>query len=168
MNPTAAKSPSKADASAICSRRIISKLVGPHRNRTAQGDPTGVATTCRSRQAPTGAVSLDWPYNRSEEQNITKVSTANPKRRRSRRLEVRTTPEEREIIDRAVKAAGIDLTTFVITSLTVSAQRVLADRTVFALNAEASQAWEAINRRPAREIPGLLDLMERPSPFVKE
>ncbi len=98
---------------------------------------------------------------------MTKVSTANPKRRRSRRLEVRTTPEEREIIDRAVKAAGIDLTTFVITSLTVSAQRVLADRTVFALNAEASQAWEAINRRPAREIPGLLDLMERPSPFVK-
>ena len=95
------------------------------------------------------------------------VSTKGPKRHRNRRLEVRTTPEEREIIDRAVKAAGIDLTTFVITNLTVAARRVLADRTVFELDAEASQAWETINRRPAREIPGLLDLMERPSPFVK-
>lgn len=87
------------------------------------------------------------------------------RRRRSERLEVRTTPEERAVIDRAVAASGTDLTDFVVTNLTAAAQRVLADRTEFELDAEAGQAWEAINRRRARELPGLRDLMKRPSPF---
>jgi uncharacterized protein (DUF1778 family) len=89
-------------------------------------------------------------------------------RRRSERLEVRTTPEERALIDRAVSAAGTDLTDFVVANLTIAAQRVLADRTEFALDSEAHAAWEAVNRRRARDLPGLRALMERPSPFVDE
>lgn len=89
-------------------------------------------------------------------------------RRRSERLEVRTTPEERALIDRAVSAAGTDLTDFVVANLTIAAQRVLADRTEFALDADARAAWEAVNRRRARDLPGLRSLMERPSPFVDE
>lgn len=90
------------------------------------------------------------------------------KRRRSERLEVRTTPEERGLIDRAVAASGTDLTEFVITNLAVAAQRVLADRTSFQLDADAKQAWEAINRRRARDLAGLRTLMQRPSPFADE
>lgn len=89
-------------------------------------------------------------------------------RRRSRRLEVRTTPEERALIDLAVAASGTDLTSFVIDNLTVAARRVLADRSEFALGPDARRAWEEIDRRPARALPELREFLERPSPFVKE
>ncbi len=86
-------------------------------------------------------------------------------RRRSRRLELRTTPDERDVIDRAAAATGRDLTEFVVSSAVVAAQRVLADRDGFELDADALAEWEAINARPARDLPGLRRLMQRPSPF---
>jgi uncharacterized protein (DUF1778 family) len=89
-------------------------------------------------------------------------------RMRSERLEVRTTKDERALIDRAVAEQGTDLTEFVIANLTVAARRVLADRTEFALDAESGAVWEAINGRRARDLPGLRRLMERPSPFSSE
>ncbi len=91
-----------------------------------------------------------------------------PNRRRSERIEVRATPEERALIDRAVAAAGTNATAFVLTSATTAARRVLADRTEFVLSPEDAGAWEAINERPARDLPGLRRLMQRPSPFVAE
>lgn len=87
-------------------------------------------------------------------------------RRRSRRLELRTTPDERELIDRAVAASGSDLTEFVVVSAVDAARRVLADRDRFVLDPEALAAWEAVNARKARDLPGLRKLMERPSPFA--
>ena len=89
-------------------------------------------------------------------------------RLRSERLEVRTTKDERALIDRAVAEQGTDLTEFVVSNLTVAARRVLADRIEFALDAESAEMWDAINRRPARDLPGLRRLMERPSPFTPE
>lgn len=86
-------------------------------------------------------------------------------RLRSERLEVRTTKDERDLIDRAAAEQGTDLTEFVVSNLTVAARRVLADRTEFTLDAEAAEAWDAINRRRARDLPGLRRLMERPTPF---
>lgn len=86
-------------------------------------------------------------------------------RRRSRRMDLRTTPEERELIDRAVEAIGSDLTEFVIANTVVAARRVLADRERFELDADAFAVWEKINARPARDLPGLRRLMRRPSPF---
>jgi len=94
--------------------------------------------------------------------------TSDARRTRSRRLAVRTTPEDRALIDRAVAASGTDLTEFVVTNLTVASRRVLADRTTFTLEAEGQRAWERINRRPARSLAGLRALMERPSPFTEE
>jgi hypothetical protein len=46
----------------------------------------------------------------------------------------------------------------------VAAQRVLADGEQLVLNADAQQEWERINSRPARNLPGLSRLLERPSP----
>jgi uncharacterized protein (DUF1778 family) len=88
-------------------------------------------------------------------------------RRRSRRMDLRTTPEERDLIDRAVEAAGGDLTEFVVSSSVAAAQRVLADRDRFELDPGSLAAWEALNARPARDLPGLRRLMQRPSPFVE-
>lgn len=86
-------------------------------------------------------------------------------RTRNKRLEVRTTEEERELIDRAVEVAGVDLSTFVVRYLVEAARELLADRDRFTLSAEAWAEWERINRRPAKELPGLRRLMQRPSPF---
>ena len=89
-------------------------------------------------------------------------------RMRSERLEVRTTKDERALIDRAAAEQGTDLTEFVISNLTVATRRVQADRTEFVLDAEAAEAWDEINRRRARDLPRLRRLMERPSPFASE
>jgi uncharacterized protein (DUF1778 family) len=89
-------------------------------------------------------------------------------RTRSERLEVRTTKDERSLIDRAVAEQGTDLTEFVVSNLTVAARRVLADRTDFVLDLDAAAAWDGVNRRRARDLPGLRRLMERPSPFEPE
>jgi len=88
-------------------------------------------------------------------------------RRRSRRLELRTTPDERDLIDRAVAVTGTDLTEFVVVNAVDAARRVLADRGRFELDESAVAAWDAVNARRARDLPGLRRLMERPSPFAE-
>jgi uncharacterized protein (DUF1778 family) len=82
-------------------------------------------------------------------------------------MDLRTTSEERELIDRAVAATGTDLTDFVVSHAYDAALRVLADRDRFELGASALAAWEAVNARAARELPGLRELMQRPSPFAE-
>ena len=89
-------------------------------------------------------------------------------RRRNQRIEVRATPEDRALIDRAVAVAGTSVTAFVLSSVTTAAREVLADRTEFVLAPEAADAWDAINERPARDLAGLRELMQRPSPFIRE
>ena len=90
-----------------------------------------------------------------------------PIRTRDKRLEVRTTAEERDLIDRAAGAAGTDLTSFVVTHLTDAARQVLANRDQFELSPAAAAEWDKINRRPAKELAGLRSLMQRPSPFTE-
>jgi uncharacterized protein (DUF1778 family) len=158
----------------------MGRLVVPERAR--QIDAGGQMTTsiCRTRATerrghlPTRvgpvaalkvAVRRRWPYTGRTREVM--VATT-PTRSRSERLEVRTTKDERALIDRAVAEQGTDLTEFVVSNLTVAARRVLADRTEFTLDAKAAAAWDAVNRRRARELPGLLRLMERPSPFASE
>ncbi len=82
-------------------------------------------------------------------------------------MELRTTDEERALIDRAVAASGTDLTEFVITHASEAARRVLADRQSFELDAAALAAWKELNSRPARELPGLAALLRRSSPFAE-
>lgn len=88
-----------------------------------------------------------------------------PQRRRSSRLELRTTPDERALIVRAAEAANTSQTEFVIDNAIIAAQRVLADRQVFVLTPQQHAAWEDLNSRSARELPALRKLMARPSPF---
>ena len=91
--------------------------------------------------------------------------TTPPTRARTRRLEVRTTDEERELIDRAVYALGTDVSSFVVREVVSAAREVLADRNQFVLSEEARAEWERVNRGAAKDLPGLRRLMQRPSPF---
>jgi uncharacterized protein (DUF1778 family) len=47
----------------------------------------------------------------------------------------------------------------------LAAQRVLANREQFVLDQRGLEEWEHINNRPARELPGLIRLLQRPTPF---
>ena len=82
------------------------------------------------------------------------------------RIELRATDDDRALLDRAASALGTDRSSFLLSQGRLAAQRVLADREQFVLDADAQQEWERINSRPARSLPGLARLLERPSPFV--
>ncbi len=86
-------------------------------------------------------------------------------RARDERIEFRTTPEARRLVERAVEVSGSNLTDFAESSLVLAAQRVMADRERFVLPESAVAEWEAINAQSARELSGLRELMARPSPF---
>ena len=86
-------------------------------------------------------------------------------RTRDKRLEVRTTLEERNLINRAAEEVGTDLTSFVVTNLVDASRQVLADRDHFVLSSEAAKQWDKMNSLPARELDGLRRLMNRSSPF---
>lgn len=93
--------------------------------------------------------------------------TTTASRRRNRRMELRTTPEERALIDRATAVVGTGLTDFVVSNATDAAHRVLADRDRFILDEAGLAVWEEINARPARDLPSLRRLFARPSPFTE-
>jgi uncharacterized protein (DUF1778 family) len=105
------------------------------------------------------------PYTHAGGQHDDRETT---KRRRSQPLEIRITPEERVLIDRAVAAAGTDLTEFVVSNLKIAAQQVLADRTEFVLDRSALDRWEVVNDGPARHLPGVAALFARPTPILDE
>ena len=82
------------------------------------------------------------------------------------RIELRATQDDRDLLDRAAAALGTDRSSFLLSQGRLAAQRVLADRDQFVLDADAQQEWERINSHPARSLPGLERLLQRPSPFV--
>lgn len=111
-------------------------------------------------------LAVQWTYIEISSVEVVWMATTDA-RRRSRRLELRTTPDERELIDRAVLVTDTDLTEFVVANAVEAARRVLADRDRFELDGDALAEWEAINARRARDLPGLRRLMQRPSPFAE-
>ena len=64
-----------------------------------------------------------------------------------------------------LQATENDRSSFLLAHGRLATQRVLADREQFALDADGQQQWERINSRPARSLPGLARLLERPSPL---
>jgi uncharacterized protein (DUF1778 family) len=89
-----------------------------------------------------------------------------PRPAKTSRIELRATEDDRDLLDRAAAALGTDRSSFLLAQGRLAAQRVLADREHFVLEANARQEWERINSRPARNLRGLARLLERPSPFV--
>jgi uncharacterized protein (DUF1778 family) len=82
------------------------------------------------------------------------------------RIELRATEDDRDLLDRAAAVLATVRSSFWLSVGRVAAQRVLADREQFVLDTGAQQEWERINSRPARSLPGLARLLERPSPFA--
>ncbi len=86
--------------------------------------------------------------------------------KKDQRLVFRTTAENRALFARAAEASGTDLSGFANEQLRVAAQRILADRTTFVFSAVEAALRDELTERPARDVPGVRALLERPSPFV--
>ena len=98
--------------------------------------------------------------------SLTSAKPQGPRPAKPSRIELRATEDDRDLLDRAAAALGTDRSSFLLAQGRLAAQRVLADREHFVLDADARQEWERINSCPARNLPGLVRLLERPSPFV--
>jgi uncharacterized protein (DUF1778 family) len=92
------------------------------------------------------------------------TDTAQPKK--DQRFEFRTSAADRELFARAADAVGTPVSTFANEQLRIAALRVLADRTEFVLSPVEAALFEEMLERPARDLPGLRELLNRPSPFV--
>ena len=97
--------------------------------------------------------------------SLTSAKLQSHKPAKTRRIELRASETDRDLLDRAAAALGTDRSSFLLTQGRLAAQRVLADRKQFVLDAYGQQEWERINSRPARGLPGLARLLQRPSPF---
>jgi uncharacterized protein (DUF1778 family) len=93
------------------------------------------------------------------------VATA-PRELKEKRLYVRVSPRQREVISEAAEALKKDVSAFVLEAVMADAQRVLADRRVFVLDDERWRSFlDAIERpvEPLSRKPRLKRLLEQPS-----
>jgi len=84
---------------------------------------------------------------------------------RDSRLNLRATARQDTLIRRAALATDKSVTDFVLDSATMEAERVLADRRWFTLDESAWQEFQSLLDAPAAELPGLAELMNRPTVF---
>jgi len=146
--------------------------LGRTKEETSNGSCIQAAHLAVGRSCHFAPIPDHTPYNvrtsSIEPMVVTKPSEVNNRPAKTSRIELRTTAADRDLIDRAAEAAGTDRSSFVLDAVRLAAQRLLADRTTFVLDADAHQEWERINDGPARPLPGLARLLQRPSPFQQQ
>jgi uncharacterized protein (DUF1778 family) len=81
------------------------------------------------------------------------------------RWNFRVAPDADEVVRQAATVSNQPLTEFVLQAAVNEAERVLADRTRFALDDEAWNRFTELLDRPVQENPGLAKLFARPSVF---
>jgi uncharacterized protein (DUF1778 family) len=78
----------------------------------------------------------------------------------------RVASETDELVRHAAETAERTLTDFVVDAAVVEAERVLADRTKFVLEADEWERFVELLDRPPQEKPGLEKLFSKPSAFA--
>ena len=81
------------------------------------------------------------------------------------RFNIRTTSEEKALVERAASLVRMTTSQFVLQAAVRSAEEVVADQTRFVLSPEKWDAFVEALDRPAREIPELKRASSKPSPF---
>ncbi len=85
----------------------------------------------------------------------------------NQRWDFRVASRTDTLVRRAAEATDRSLTDFVVDAAVFEAERVLADRTQFALPPEQWARFIEILDRPPQENPGLRRLFSRPSAFTE-
>lgn len=83
--------------------------------------------------------------------------------KRDDRMELRVTPQQKQLFRRAAAARNVPVSTFALESLSQAAAETLASRTDFAISAKAYAAFVAALEAPVRAKPRLDRLMAEPS-----
>jgi uncharacterized protein (DUF1778 family) len=81
------------------------------------------------------------------------------------RWDFRVAPETDQLVRQAAETTERTLTDFVVDAAVIEAERVLADRTRFVLDAEQWNQFVEILDRPPQDKPGLDKLFSKPSVF---
>ena len=81
------------------------------------------------------------------------------------RWDFRVDPETDRVVRQAAQAAEQTLTDFVVDAAVVEAERLLADRTEFVLDAEQWERFVELLDRSPQDNPGLAKLFAKPSIF---
>ena len=101
-----------------------------------------------------------------EEKDATMVDTPRIKNKvRDRAINIRTSEDQRALIDRAAALAGKSRSDFMVESATRQAERVLLDRTFFALDNDAFERFERILESPVPAPDELRALMHAKVPW---
>jgi uncharacterized protein (DUF1778 family) len=79
------------------------------------------------------------------------------------KIEIRTTKAQKQIIEQAAQAEGVNVTAFIFSRVLPEAQRVLGDRSLFVLNQTSWDSLASILNRPARPKAKLKELLTTPS-----
>jgi uncharacterized protein (DUF1778 family) len=87
---------------------------------------------------------------------------------RSRRLNLRASAQQEELMRRGARERGESLTDFIIRSACAEAEQALADQRHFSLDAEQWKAFVAALDRPAQPRPRLRRLFAEPSVIERE
>lgn len=91
------------------------------------------------------------------------LASKNRREAKVERLELRTSPRQAEVIRQAATATDKTVTAFVLDAATLEAQRALADRRLFRLDAAHWQRFVNALDRPTKVKPRLRELMRRSS-----
>jgi uncharacterized protein (DUF1778 family) len=83
---------------------------------------------------------------------------------KSSRVNLRVAPGDDALLRQAAELSGETLSEFLVESGRERAERLLADRTRFALDTDAWQRFSDALERPAEVKPALRELFERPRP----
>jgi uncharacterized protein (DUF1778 family) len=83
------------------------------------------------------------------------------------RLNLRATPEQRELIEKAAAIKRTSLTSFILDRACEAAEELIAQQKNFELSPEKWEAFCAALDAPPREIPALKKLFKKPSVFSK-
>lgn len=89
------------------------------------------------------------------------ISTA----RRTQRIDLRATPRQENLIQQAASQTDRSVSEFILSSATLEAERVLADRRWFSVTSEQFDAIEAVLDAPLEETSRFARLWNRPFPF---
>jgi uncharacterized protein (DUF1778 family) len=86
------------------------------------------------------------------------MATSRARTIRTRRINLRATDRQEELIRTGAETTGVSVTDFILESACLQAERVLADKREFAASPKQWRAFLAALDRPARIKPGLARL----------
>lgn len=82
---------------------------------------------------------------------------------KAERLALRLDSEQKALLEAASAAAGTSVSTYVLRAATEAAADDLADRRAFVLDQEAWRVFDEALTGPARDVPGLRELLATPT-----